>query len=126
MEILNKNHRKKSLLRLSAMGIIVLALTLTAIFAFHKAYAGQGQSEIEKLKNELQEVRAEKSVEVNALQNKMNRMKQQHEEELANKVSDVRIEQLEKQIDELKKEKKEFEEDSNFYKSEFRKCQLQN
>jgi len=126
MEILNKNHRKKSLLRLSAMGILVLALTLTAIFAFHKAYSGQGQSEIEKLEKDLQEVRAKNNVEINALQNKMNRMKQQHEEELANKVSDVRIEQLEKEIGELKKEKKEFEEDSKFYKTELRKCQMQN
>jgi len=126
MEILNKNHRKKALLRLSAMGIFVLALTLTAVFAFHQAYANQGQTEISKLEKELENARAKSVVEINSLQNQINRMKQQHKEDLANKVSDVQIDKLKDQIDDLKKENKEFEDEAKFYRNELRKCQMQN
>ncbi len=126
MELLNRNHRKKALLRLGAMGFLVLALTVTTVFAFHQAYANQGQDRIAKLEKELQDVRAKSSVELNALQNQLNRMKQIHKEELADKVPDAQIDKLKDEINDLKKEKRQFEEESKFYKNELMKCQMQN
>lgn len=126
MEILNKNQRKKTLLRIIAVAFLVLAMTVSAVFAFHRAYANQGQDEIIKLERELEETRANHSVEVNALKNQINRMKTTHAEEMANKVSDVKVQRLEEQVADLRKEKRELQDEARFYKAEFRKCKLQN
>lgn len=126
MEILNKNHRKKALLRLGAMGILVLCLTLTAVFAFHQAYANQGQTEISKLEKELENTRAKCVVETNALQNQMNRMKQQHKEELARLDSDPLVDKLKEEIEDLKEEKRDLKEDLQLQKSLFERYKMRN
>ncbi len=114
------------MLRLGAMAGLVLALTLTAIFAFHQAYANQGKPEIEKLEKELDETRAKHSVEVNNLRNEMNRMRLKHEEEMANKVSSKEVEELEDMVADLKKENRDLQDEARLYRDKLLKCELQN
>lgn len=110
--------------RLSGLAVFILALMGTGMVAMHNSYENQGQDEVVEMSNALIELQAKYDVDIVELQNQYARKEKAYQLCLKNKDCNLKIENLEQEIADLKEEKKDLKKDADFYEEAYKTLKL--